>query len=156
MTPAFVDLPLGFLINTVGRLMAVRAARAFEAEGLDPTLVGVLWIVRLFPGRTQRQYARYQARDETTYGRMVDKLERLGLLRREPLAGDRRAWALTLTPEGESRLARLRAETEALEREFTSDLPHDAERAMRGALAAMLGALGGMEFGEAETRAPAA
>ncbi len=142
------DLPLGFLINTIGRLLNERAKELFHKHSLDPVLLGVLWTVNLLPGRTQRQYASFQSRDLTTYGRLVDKLEALSLLKRVAVPGDRRAWALQTTTKGDDVLAELHATTRALEAEFTKSMTRREEAAMRDGLGKMLIALGGMGLRE--------
>ncbi len=147
MKPSSPDLPLGFLINTIGRLLSARAQSIFAKSGLDPVLVGVMWMIHLMPGRTQKEYAKFQSRDVSTYGRIVDKLEAAGMLRRRPLPGDRRAWSLELTDDGARALAELHRETEVLERQFTHPLDRRAEAAMREGLAQMLIALGGLDLG---------
>ncbi len=137
-------LPLGFLVNTVGRLLHAESTARFAREDIDPVLVGVLWTINLMPGRSQADYAAYQARDATTYGRMVDKLANRGLIERRPLPNDRRAWSLALTAKGTALLADLAIEAKAVEERFTRDIPPEDARAMRRALAQLLRALGGL------------
>jgi DNA-binding MarR family transcriptional regulator len=144
MTVSPDALPLGFLINTVGRLMNAEASGLFAKRGLDPVSVGVLWTVGLMPGRTQRDYAAFQARDVTTYGRFVDRLSQKGLIARHEVPGDRRAWSLKLTKEGEALLAELGRDTRALEAGLSHGLAKAEDAALRRGLAAMLAALGGL------------
>ena len=93
-------LPLGFLMNTVGRLIFEATHQRMDGMPVDVIELGILWLVDLYPGRQQSDYARFQRRDVTTFGRYVDKLEAKGFLSREPVKGDRRAHALHITKTG--------------------------------------------------------
>jgi DNA-binding MarR family transcriptional regulator len=64
-----------------------------------------------------------------TATRIVDALERRGLVRRRPEPGDRRAVAVALTTEGRSLLATRDAWIRQRQRAFYDDL-HDGERAI--------------------------
>lgn len=107
------DLPLGFLINTVGRLIFEETQRQMDGMHVEVIELGVLWLVDAYPGCQQSDYAQFQRRDATTFGRYADKLERKGLLVRKNAKDDRRAHALFITQEGAVVLAegRARAET---------------------------------------------
>ena len=99
------DLPLGFLMNTVGRLIYEATQKCMADMRVDVIELGILWLVDLYPGRQQSDYARFQRRDITTFGRYVDKLENKGFLSREAVEGDRRARALHVTKAGSAVLA---------------------------------------------------
>jgi len=105
METSHKDLPLGFLINTVGRLIFEETQRHMDGMQVEVIELGILWLVDAFPGRQQAEYARFQRRDATTFGRYTDKLEGKGLLARDAVAGDRRANALVLTSQGRAVLA---------------------------------------------------
>lgn len=96
------DLPLGFLVNTLGDM--TREATIVALEGLDLSVMelGVLWLIDLEPDQTQATYARFQHRDSTTFGRIVDKLEAKQFVERKPFSGDRRAYRLVLTSQGKN------------------------------------------------------
>lgn len=111
------DLPIGFLVNTAGD--KIREATARELEGLNISVMelGVLWLIDLEPDHSQATYARFQRRDLTTFGRIVDKLEKKQFVERKPFTGDRRAYRLLLTNQGEEIIkigkeAALKAENE--------------------------------------------
>lgn len=113
------QLPLGFLLNTLGRLLFEETQRALAGLDADVPGLGILWLVSLDPGRPQSAYARFQHRDLTTFGRHVDRLETAGLLRRLPVTGDRRAHALDLTEAGRAVLAEGRARAGRAEARIT-------------------------------------
>jgi len=103
------NMPLGFLLNTVGRLIFEETKARMKDAPVEVIELGILWLVDLYPHRQQSDYARFQRRDATTFGRYVDKLEQKGLLSRHAVIGDRRAYALALTGEGQAVLAEGRA-----------------------------------------------
>jgi DNA-binding MarR family transcriptional regulator len=67
--------------------------------------------------------------------RLVDRIEAAGLVRREPVVGDRRGVLVVLTPEGRLRHAEaFAAHIPLLEREFASRLTAEQHRAVADAL----------------------
>ena len=107
------DMPLGFLLNTVGRLIFEETNTRMQGFGVEVLELGILWLVDLYPGCQQSEYARFQRRDATTFGRYVDKLQHKGLLKRQALEGDRRAHSLVVTPKGKAVLAQGRKKVKA-------------------------------------------
>jgi DNA-binding MarR family transcriptional regulator len=139
MQDGFSDrLPLGFLLNTVGRLVAEQTAQALRSLDLDPPQLGILWLVAEWPGQTQRCYARFQRRDASTFGRYVDELERKGLLRRIKSSTDRRALALELTDAGTRALQAGAPLSFGVERGFTEVLTTEQVRDLKASLRSIL------------------
>lgn len=94
------ELPLGFLLNVLGSEILDETKSQIAELPIDVIELGILWLIDLAPGHRQSEYAHFQHRDLTTFGRYVDRLEAKGFVRRKPVPGDRRAWALHLTGEG--------------------------------------------------------
>jgi DNA-binding MarR family transcriptional regulator len=94
------QLPLGFLLNTIGRRLLEETEAALAGGELSVVDLGILWLISLEPGRPQAEYARFQKRDVTTFGRYVDRLELKGYLVRTPQPHDRRVKALSVTKSG--------------------------------------------------------
>jgi DNA-binding MarR family transcriptional regulator len=68
--------------------------------------------------------------------RLVDRIEAAGLVRREPVAGDRRGVLVALTPEGFRRHREgFAAHLPVIEREFARRLTRQQQRAVAEALA---------------------
>ena len=68
--------------------------------------------------------------------RLVDRIEAAGLVRREPVPGDRRGVLVVLTPEGRRRHTEaFAAHLPLIEREFGRRLTKDQQRAVADALA---------------------
>lgn len=131
------QLPLGMLLNTLGRELFETTQRAMADAPVDIIGLGMLWLISLDPGRAQGDYARFLHRDPTTFGRHVDRLESAGYLRRCAIAGDRRARALGLTESGKAVLAEGRARAMAIEDQLTGGRSSDA-RQIKRMLAEML------------------
>ncbi|MBW8482926.1 MarR family winged helix-turn-helix transcriptional regulator [Actinomadura parmotrematis] len=100
MTEPPAGPPVGLLL----RLAHVRARSAFTAAleplGLLSHQYGVLRVLATRGPSSQRQIADAVSGDKSTMVRIVDDLERRGLVLRRPAAGDRRAYAVELTGEG--------------------------------------------------------
>lgn len=85
-------------------------------EALGPLGIDVRGFVMLlalerYGPSSQRHLIDVTGIDKSTMVRIVDELEEGGHVRRERAAGDRRAYSVTLTPEGERTLASARQAT---------------------------------------------
>lgn len=141
--PLPADTPLGQRLGQLaGAIRARFQARAGE-RGADMRLTGILLTIAADPGLTQRDAARRMALDPSTFGRLLDQLDRDGLIRRLTHASDRRAHALDLTPNGNARAERARAQLAAQEAEILARLTEDERRALDLGLAALTRALRG-------------
>lgn len=90
---------LGALLNTLGRLVYVRTKKALAEVGYSPEHIGVLFVVSMMPGLSQKIYADIQFQDVTTFGRFVYRLVKDGHLTTTELE-DRRAKGLNITKSG--------------------------------------------------------
>lgn len=118
---------MGLLIEVHGSLTA-ELDRVHEKRGLSGTDFDTL--IRLARSRDQRlrmtDLAAQTALSTSGITRVVDRLERRGLVRREAVAEDRRSWLAALTDVGnELLLAHLPAVVDTIERNFTSMLKPD-------------------------------
>ncbi|WP_027855484.1 MarR family winged helix-turn-helix transcriptional regulator [Marinobacterium litorale] len=74
----------------------------FAEFDITPGLFGALEIVQRNPGLTQTAVAAAMGNDRSAMVAIVDKLEKRGLLVRQPAPNDRRSNALYLTEQGEA------------------------------------------------------
>jgi DNA-binding MarR family transcriptional regulator len=117
------------LLNAHAATVA-RAEEALADAGLPPLAwYDVLWALRRAP---QRRVRLGELAEELTISRggatkLVDRLESAGLLRREPVPGDRRGAYAVLTHEGEAMLKQMWPVYESVLVEVLQGL--DAERA---------------------------
>ncbi|MCI0159261.1 winged helix DNA-binding protein [Leifsonia shinshuensis] len=95
------DWPLGRLLGAASRAVERAWYEALEARGLTHAGLIVLHFVELGI-RSQSDLARVAQVEAQTMSRTVDRLEREGLVTREPDPADRRRHIVTMTPQGRS------------------------------------------------------
>lgn len=89
---------IAFLATDVGRLFRKRFDMASRDFGVTGSQWRVLIAVDRMPGINQGALAACLDVEAITVGRMIDRLEKLGMVERRPDPADRRAWRLYLTP----------------------------------------------------------
>lgn len=129
------EIDLGLLPELVGyhlRLAQVAIFRDFRRTlgdyDITPGLFGVLVLVEANGGMKQTELARAIHLDRSTVVNVIDNLERVGLVERRPVDGDRRSKALFLTARGRTQLQKLKRLVTEHERRLTRHL-RPAERA---------------------------
>ena len=95
---------IGFLIKRCGGLMSQLAERRFAAEQVSFTQWMVLANLDRFEHLTATALSAQTCHDMGALTRIVDGLERAGLVRRERSERDRRVVEIALTPEGRRHL----------------------------------------------------
>ncbi len=106
----------GYLLAASHRLFRARALERLAPIGLDPRDFGVLSVLANYQPCSQNQLAGYLGISPPAALGCAEDLESRGLVLRERNGLDRRAYDITLTPEGECRLAAARIATADLER----------------------------------------
>lgn len=99
----------GFLLNDVARLLRTTYDRRVKALGLTRSQWWVLTHLYRGDGVTQTELAATLEIEKPTLGRLLDRLEAKGWVRRHPDARDRRAWRVFLTDEVEPAMRAMRA-----------------------------------------------
>jgi MarR family transcriptional regulator for hemolysin len=85
-----------FLLNDVARLLRVDADKRARAHDMTRAQWGILiWLERQ-PGISQKELAELLEVEPITVARLVDRLERRGMVERRPDPRDRRIWRLHL------------------------------------------------------------
>ncbi|MFF2075971.1 MarR family winged helix-turn-helix transcriptional regulator [Kitasatospora sp. NPDC058162] len=120
---------LGLLMYRAHQLARAKANQAARPTGIELQHAGVLTAVRDGKARSQRELGEVLGIDKSTLVRIVDDLERRGLLRRERTPNDRRAYGILITAEGERSL-------------------HEAGELFRGAMAELLVVLDAEQRGQ--------
>ncbi len=95
---------LGMLLDWTSQFMRLELNRKFAAAGLEATseqwkILIILWFE---DGLTQQQLAEKTFKSKVSLVKLVDGLERRGLVRRTPDPSDRRSNRIFLTPKGTS------------------------------------------------------
>jgi DNA-binding MarR family transcriptional regulator len=105
------SVSLGGLETTVGFLLRLAQVAVFKdlLAALKPfdlrvTDLSVLLVIEATPGLQQRAIGEVLRIQRPNLVTIIDQLEARGLVRRGPVQGDRRAYALSLTKEGEALL----------------------------------------------------
>ena len=99
---------LGFLLHDVARLLKRRFEQNARNNGLTRSQWQVLAHLAQNEGIHQGKLAELLDIEAITLGRIVDKLETLGLIERRPHPSDRRIWLLHLTAPAGPKLTQLR------------------------------------------------
>ena len=117
----------GFLLNDVARLMRTAYDRRIRKLGLTRAQWWVLTHLYRGNGVSQTELAETLEIEKPTLGRLLDRLEAKGWVRREHDASDRRVWRVHLTDEVEPALRTMRAIAAELRRDALTGI-NAAER----------------------------
>jgi MarR family transcriptional regulator, transcriptional regulator for hemolysin len=99
---------LWFLLHDVARLLKKRLEQNSRGSGLTRSQWHVLAYLAQNEGINQKGLAELLEIEPITLGRIVDKLEVLGLIERYPHPTDRRTWLLHLMPAARPKLEQVR------------------------------------------------
>lgn len=96
-----------YLMGDTVRLLRAEFARRVPGFALTPALIRLLFYVQRVPGCRQVEIAQWLDITPVTVGRMIDRLEKQGLVCRETDPADRRAFRLHLGKAARPHMARL-------------------------------------------------
>jgi DNA-binding MarR family transcriptional regulator len=116
-----------FLLKRLGMAAKEQSFEAYEAAGLHPYHHAILAVLDEGSRETQGAIADALGYDRGQLVGLLDELEEQRLIERRRDPADRRRHVVQMTPAGRNALARLRALSKKLEREFLAPLD-DAER----------------------------
>ena len=117
-----VSRNFGFLLNDVARLLRTVYDRRIRELGLTRAQWWVLTHVFRSNGLTQTELAEVLEIEKPTLGRLLDRLESKGWVRRTHDARDRRIWRVRLTDEAEPALRTMRTLAAELRRDALAGL----------------------------------
>ena len=112
----------GFLVNDVARLLRTAYDRRIKALGLTRSQWWVLTHLFRGDGVSQTGLAETLEIEKPTLGRLLDRLEAKGWVRREHDAKDRRAWRVYLSESAEPAMKTMRAVAAELRRDAMAGL----------------------------------
>jgi DNA-binding MarR family transcriptional regulator len=115
-----------FLLHDVARLIRVEADKRARAHGMTRAQWVILVRVERQPGLSQKELAEVMEVEPITVARLIDRMERRGIVERRPDPKDRRVWRLHLRPAAQPLLAELNVARTALARMVTSALDLEA------------------------------
>jgi DNA-binding MarR family transcriptional regulator len=115
-----------FLLHDVARLIRVEADKRARAHGMTRAQWVILVRVERQPGLSQKELAEVMEVEPITVARLIDRMERRGIVERRPDPKDRRVWRLHLRPTAQPLLAELNEARTALAQMVTSGLDLDS------------------------------
>ena len=122
-------LSLGGLETTVGFVLRLAQVAVFKdlLAALKPfdlrvTDLSVLMVIEATPGLQQRAIGDMLRIQRPNLVIILDQLQARGLVRRDPVPGDRRSYALSITPEGSLLLQHAKAAHAAHDRKVLAAL----------------------------------
>ena len=109
MSNSFLGESIGYHVNMAGMLLKRELAGVFKAQGFDvtPEQWAVLSRLAEKDGLSQNDLALITFKDNANITRIVDKLQKKGLLERRAHPSDRRTWLLYITLPGKEIIERL-------------------------------------------------
>jgi MarR family transcriptional regulator, transcriptional regulator for hemolysin len=137
----------GFILNDVARLMRVAFDRRVKSLGLTRSQWWVLNHLFRNNGVTQSELAEILDIEKATLGRLLDRMEAKGWIRREEHATDRRAKQVFLTEEVEPAVKAMRAAAAELRRDALASLDAEDRERFVDMLLAIKGNLTRLENG---------
>lgn len=144
----------GFILNDVARLMRTAFDRRVKALGLTRSQWWVLNHLFRNDGVTQSELADMLEIEKATLGRLLDRMEQKGWVRRENHAGDRRAKRVFLTQEVEPAIKAMRTAAAELRRDALGELSADEQTQFVDTLLAIKANLSRPENGGNGSRKP--
>ena len=99
---SFLDNSAGYLINMTALLLKREFSSAIKNNKIDvtPEQWAILNRLNENSNLTQKEVAKLTFKDNANITRMVDKLEKKGLVIRQSDSNDRRSWNLSITKKG--------------------------------------------------------
>ncbi|NIO42080.1 MAG: MarR family transcriptional regulator [Burkholderiales bacterium] len=144
----------GFLLHDVARLMRNTYDRRMKALGLTRSQWWVLTHLYRKDGVTQSELADILEIEKPTLGRLLDRLESKGWIRRGDHAEDRRAKLVFLTEEIGPAMKAMRSAAAELRRDALAGLSDDDQRQFVDILLAVKANLGNGDNGLARDGGP--
>ncbi len=120
---------LSFVSRILRAHIVERNAPFFDAHGVAGGEVALLNLIGQNPGISQKGLAEVVVLKKSAITKLVNEMERNGLITRRKEGDDLRVNALHLTEGGQEKLARMRADMDALQSELLAVLS-PAERGM--------------------------
>jgi DNA-binding MarR family transcriptional regulator len=134
---------LGFLLNEASRLMRAGFERRIAGAGLQitPGEARALIHIAANEGARQGAIAERMGVEPMTVCGYIDRLERCGLVSRQPDPADRRAKNVRTTDEADMTIAAIRAEARALVEQAQAGLDPESKAVLLSALKLLRGNL---------------
>lgn len=113
----------GYMIANTGRRLTSSLTQLFQPYNLTSEQWSLLTALRLHDGVSQKELAELTDKDPANVTRILDQLQRKGLVRREANPDDRRAVRMRITSEGSKVAATLVPIEERFIEEIVAGIP---------------------------------
>ena len=123
-----------FLLKRLGMYAKERSLEAFEASNLNPQHYAVLSLLEEGSRETQATIADALGYDRSHLVGLLDELEDQALVERKRDRADRRRHLVSLTPEGRTKLGRLRTIAKQVEKDLLAPLDADERQTLHSLL----------------------
>jgi DNA-binding MarR family transcriptional regulator len=137
----------GFILHDVARLLRTVFDRRVKSLGLTRSQWWVLTHLFRNPGATQSELADVLEVEKATLGRLLDRLEHKGWIRREADGADRRAKRVYLTEEVAPAMKSMRSAAAELRRDALAGLSAEDQSRFVDTLLAVKGNLARLDNG---------
>ena len=112
----------GQLFFRLWRASHTRTAQALDSIGLTTTTFAVLNVLGAREGTIQQQLSADMGIDPSAMVKLINALEEAGLVERQRRPNDRRAWEVTITPNGRHTLQQAKQLASDIEDEILGGL----------------------------------
>ena len=116
------DNRLIYLISMAQQKLWTYLKTALRSEGIrvTPAQGGILFLLKQENGRSMSELSKALSTDNSTITGLVDRMEKLGFVRRDVSPTDRRMFRIYITPEGEEESNRARTVIEKVNEQIKS------------------------------------
>jgi len=134
-----IENSLGFLLAKAYQRGWALFKEKLDTYDMTPPQFGLMGFLWQQDGLTQVELSEKSQVDRTTVGGLIDRLEKIGLVERQPHPQDRRAYQIRLTTKGRELEGPLTDAAQRVTARFTADL----EQREKDELVRLLGKLRG-------------
>lgn len=139
---------VSFLSRILRAQIVARNAEIFARHGVASGEVALLHLIAANPGVSQKELSEVVVLKKSALTKLVNEMERNGLIDRRKEGGDKRVNALYLTARGKAKLAGMQDDLERARQQCLADFS-PAERAMLFELLwRLIDGMGGMSVGD--------
>lgn len=135
------DPSIGYLVHWAGRLLRRLADRRLEPLGLSSGHLPVLTALLARGALSQKALAEAAEIEQPTMAATLARMERDGIVQREPDPNDKRSSLYSLTPAMRKKVGAVRAVIESINVDALAALPKEDRAKFRPLLKAMIAGL---------------
>jgi DNA-binding MarR family transcriptional regulator len=101
--------------------------RTFRENGfsVSPAQIGILFLLVKNNSQSMSELSRVLEIDNSSITRLVDSLEAMGFVKRDPNPGDRRQYLIFLTEEGKREISRVKKIVRETNNKSKKDIPEE-------------------------------